>query len=89
MVGFNRRFAPLITEMKSFFKMRKEPMVMHYRVNAGYKEKNDWYQDKDIGGGRIIGEVCHFIDTYQYLTDALPVSVFAQTIKTDNHATTL
>jgi len=89
MVGFNRRFAPLIKVMKDFFKNRKEPMVMYYRINAGYKEKNDWYQDKDIGGGRIIGEVCHFIDTYQYVTGALPVSVFAQTIKTDNQATTL
>lgn len=89
MVGFNRRFAPLIREMKSFFHNRKEPMVMYYRVNAGYKEKNDWYQEKDIGGGRIIGEVCHFIDTYHFLTDSLPVSVFAQTIKTDNQAITL
>lgn len=89
MVGFNRRNAPLINEMKSFFANRKEPMIMHYRVNAGFKEKTDWYQDKDVGGGRIIGECCHFIDTLQYITDALPVSVFARTIKTDNQATTL
>ena len=89
MVGFNRRYAPLIQKLKSFFKGRKEPMIMHYRVNAGFKEKTDWYQDKDIGGGRIIGEVCHFIDTFQYVTDSIPVSVFAQTIKTDNQATTL
>ncbi len=48
------------------------------------KDKNDWYQDKNIGGGRIVGEVCHFIDTFQYLTDAFPINVFAQGIKTDN-----
>ena len=62
---------------------------MHYRINAGFMEKNDWYQDKAIGGGRIIGEVCHFIDTFQFITDALPISVFAQTIQTNNHMTTL
>ena len=43
----------------------------------------------EIGGGRILGEVCHFIDTLQYITNALPVSVFAQTIKTENQAITL
>ncbi len=89
MVGFNRRFAPLVKDMKAFFEKRNEPMVMHYRINAGYKEKSDWYQDRTVGGGRIIGEVCHFIDTLQFLTDALPVSVFAQAIKTDNQAITV
>ncbi|MGR3302591.1 MAG: bi-domain-containing oxidoreductase [Candidatus Scalindua sp.] len=89
MVGFNRRYAPLIKEMKSFLESRKEPMIMHYRVNAGFKEKTDWYQNKNIGGGRIIGEVCHFVDIFQYLTEAVPISVFAHTINTDNHATTL
>lgn len=88
MVGFNRRFSPLVQDMKDFFKGRTEPMVMSYRVNAGFKEKHDWYQQKDIGGGRIIGEVCHFIDTFQYMTDALPVSVFAQSIVTANDSIT-
>ena len=89
MVGFNRRYAPLIKEMKSFFKGRREPMIMHYRVNAGFMDKSEWYQNKDIGGGRIIGEVCHFIDIFQYVTDALPVSVVAQTIKTNNQSITM
>jgi polar amino acid transport system substrate-binding protein len=88
MVGFNRRYAPLLIKMKEFFKSCKEPMIMHYRVNAGFKDKKDWYQDKAIGGGRIIGEVCHFIDTLQYITGALPVSVFAQTIQTENQMIT-
>ncbi|MCP4024308.1 MAG: Gfo/Idh/MocA family oxidoreductase [Desulfobacteraceae bacterium] len=89
LVGFNRRYAPMFMKMKTFFENRKEPMIMHYRVNAGFKDKNDWYQDKETGGGRIIGEACHFIDTFQFLTDALPVTVFAQTIQTDNQMTTL
>jgi len=89
LVGFNRRYAPLITRMKEFFYGRKEPMIMHYRVNAGFKDKKEWYQNKEIGGGRVIGEICHFIDTFQYMTDSLPTSVYAQTIQTDNQMTTL
>jgi polar amino acid transport system substrate-binding protein len=89
LVGFNRRYAPLVKNMKKFFYGRNEPMIMHYRVNAGFKEKKDWYQDKEIGGGRVIGEICHFIDTFQYMTNAIPTSVYAQTIQTDNQMTTL
>ena len=88
-VGFNRRFAPLVVRMREFYAGRTEPMIMHYRCNAGFMEKGSWYQDRRVGGGRIIGEVCHFIDTLQYLTGAQPASVYAQSIKTDNEATTL
>lgn len=88
MVGFNRRYAPLMREMKAFFSSRREPMILYYRINAGFKEKSDWYQDPAIGGSRLIGEVCHFVDALQFLTDAFPVSVFAQTILTDNQAVT-
>lgn len=88
-VGFNRRYAPMIKEVKSFFTSRKDPMVMHYRVNAGFKDKTDWYQDPYVGGGRIIGEVCHFIDTFQFLTDSSPTTVFAQSIQTENTALTI
>ncbi len=87
-VGFNRRFAPLVVEMKSFFDKRTEPMVITYRVNAGFKKKSDWYQQIDIGGGRIIGEACHMIDTVQFFTDALPDSVFARAIRTSNVSVT-
>jgi len=88
MVGFNRRFAPLVQKMQAFFGNRREPMVAHYRINAGFMEKDNWYQDRKAGGGRIIGEVCHFIDTLQYLTGALPVTVAAQSIRTANQAAT-
>lgn len=88
MVGYNRRFAPLVKKMKAFFGNRQEPMVVHYRVNAGFIDKTNWYQDLKVGGGRIIGEVCHFIDTLQFLTDATPITVAAQSIKTNNQAAT-
>jgi predicted dehydrogenase/threonine dehydrogenase-like Zn-dependent dehydrogenase len=61
MVGFNRRFAPLTIELRDFFANRKEPMMVHVRVNAGYLPPDHWTQQKD-GGGRILGELCHFVD---------------------------
>ncbi|QKJ22284.1 bi-domain-containing oxidoreductase [Poseidonibacter lekithochrous] len=78
-VGFNRRFAPLIENMKKI--LGNNPMSINYRVNAGFIPKDVWIQDKEIGGGRIIGEVCHFIDTCSYLTGSNVESVFATSIK--------
>lgn len=76
-VGFNRRFAPLIQNLKSQIVNRTEPLHAHYRVNAGFIPANHWTQDEAIGGGRIIGEACHFIDVLTYLIGALPVKVSA------------
>ena len=64
-VGFNRRFAPLIKKLKK--ELANSSMSINYRVNAGIIPKDVWIQDREIGGGRIIGEVCHFIDTCSYL----------------------
>lgn len=75
MVGFNRRFAPLATELKK--RMGNTPMSMIYRVNAGFIPAETWIQDPDIGGGRILGEVCHFIDFLTWLNGSLPKSVYA------------
>jgi predicted dehydrogenase/threonine dehydrogenase-like Zn-dependent dehydrogenase len=61
MVGFNRRFAPMTCEIKRFFASRKEPMMVNVRVNAGYLPPDHWTQQK-AGGGRILGEFCHFVD---------------------------
>jgi predicted dehydrogenase/threonine dehydrogenase-like Zn-dependent dehydrogenase len=61
MVGFNRRFAPLTHELCKFFAERKEPMMVHARINAGYLPPEHWAQHK-LDGGRILGELCHFID---------------------------
>jgi len=80
MVGYNRRFAPLSEKLKNFFRNREQPLLMHYRVNAGFLPKTNWYQDPEEGGGRIIGEVCHFIDYMVFLTESLPVKVFASSI---------
>lgn len=78
MVGFNRRFAPLAQRMKSFVEGIREPKVMHYRVNAGYLPADHWLHDPAQGGGRILGEACHFIDFLSFLAGAAPVRVSAQ-----------
>jgi predicted dehydrogenase/threonine dehydrogenase-like Zn-dependent dehydrogenase len=67
MVGFNRRFAPMIEEMKSFLAPITEPLAMSYRVNAGYLAPDHWVNDREQGGGRILGEVCHFVDLLMFL----------------------
>ena len=85
MVGFNRRFSPLARAAKEFFEARREPLSILYRVNAGRLPREHWTQDPREGGGRIIGEVCHFIDLMQFLTGALPVRVYAEEIETRNH----
>jgi polar amino acid transport system substrate-binding protein len=62
MVGFNRRFAPFTEKLKQFFAGRRESMVINIRVNAGYIAADHWVQRGQSGGGRIIGELCHFVD---------------------------
>jgi predicted dehydrogenase len=80
MVGFNRRFAPLSKRLKEFVDKRSEPMVVHYRVNAGFLPKDHWLNDLQVGGGRIIGEGCHFIDYLTFLVGACPETVSAQVL---------
>lgn len=75
MVGFNRRFAPLVEELKATF--GHAPFAMIYRVNAGAIPANTWIQDVAIGGGRIVGEVCHFVDLLTFLCGELPTNVHA------------
>ncbi len=75
MVGFNRRFAPLATKMKTFVQDAGEPLAIHYRVNAGFLPVDHWLNDPAQGGGRIVGEVCHFVDFLCFLTGSLPVEV--------------
>ena len=75
MIGFNRRFSPLSVVMKE--KIGEGPMAMIYRVNAGNIPADTWIQDLEIGGGRIIGEACHFIDYLTWLNGSLPTGVFA------------
>jgi predicted dehydrogenase/threonine dehydrogenase-like Zn-dependent dehydrogenase len=75
MVGFNRRFAPLALRLKSFLQDAHEPLALHYRVNAGFLPSDHWLNDPQQGGGRILGEVCHFVDFLCFLTGASPVEV--------------
>lgn len=60
MVGFNRQFAPFTEKIGEFFRGRREPMVVHIRINAGYVPRDHWAQQAT--GGRIVGELCHFVD---------------------------
>lgn len=83
MVGFNRRFSPAVQETRKFFKNKLHPYIVNYRVNAGFIPKEHWIQDPSEGGGRIIGEVCHFVDLISYLIDSRPVRVFAESFAGD------
>ena len=74
MVGFNRRFAPLVTLLRSRLAGRKRPLSMIYTCNAGAIPPDHWTQDPDVGGGRIIGEACHFIDLLHFLADESPIT---------------
>lgn len=67
MVGFNRRFAPLVVKMKALLAPVAAPMAIVYTVNAGAIAPGHWTQDREIGGGRIVGEACHFIDLARFL----------------------
>lgn len=82
MVGFNRRFSPLTTQLKKV--VGNNPMTMIYRINAGAIPKDTWIQDAEIGGGRILGEVCHFIDYLTYLNGSLPVKISAAALPDAN-----
>ena len=79
-VGFNRRFAPLAGQLSTFYKDRNEPMHIHYRINAGYLPLDHWTHDPEIGGGRIIGEACHFVDFITFLVGTPPASVTAHAL---------
>jgi polar amino acid transport system substrate-binding protein len=78
LIGFNRRFSPHAQQVKRFFEGAVGPFVIQYRVNAGFIPRTNWTRDPIEGGGRIVGEVCHFIDLMQFVTSSNPVKVFAE-----------
>lgn len=82
MIGFNRRFSPLVTTIKK--KFGNGPMSIIYRVNAGNIPSDNWIQDAEIGGGRIIGEACHFIDLLTFINGSLPKTVSAMALPDPN-----
>lgn len=77
MVGFNRRFAPATREVVEHFALVKSPLVVNIRINAGFIPSDHWIQDPHIGGGRMIGEGCHFIDLASALVGSNVKTVYA------------
>ena len=71
MIGFNRRFAPLVIELKKRLTKFSSPKAFIYTCNAGYLPREHWLKDIKIGGGRLIGEACHFLDLLVFLTGNL------------------
>jgi len=80
MVGFNRRFAPMVVRMKSILATITEPLALHYRINAGSLPSDHWVNDREQGGGRILGEVCHFVDLLSFLSGSRVVEVEARSV---------
>jgi len=74
-VGYNRRFAPFYTTSKSLLSKNKIPLVINIMINAGVVPTQHWVNDSKVGGGRVIGEMCHFIDLLIYLTGSLIIDV--------------
>ncbi|MCI0706950.1 MAG: bi-domain-containing oxidoreductase [Ignavibacteriae bacterium] len=78
MVGFNRRFSPHAEQVKKFFEDAVGPYAIQYRVSAGFVPASHWTREPVEGGGRIVGEVCHFVDFMQFVTGSKPVRVYAE-----------
>ena len=84
MAGYNRRFSPMARALKEFVAGSAEPMMMSYRINAGAIPRTHWIQDPERGGGRIMGEVCHFVDFMTYIGGAVPVRVWSHILPNAN-----
>ena len=89
MVGFNRRFAPQVQKMKSLLDSVSEPKSFIMTMNAGEIPADHWTQDNDVGGGRIIGEACHFIDLMRFLAGSKIVSIQARRMGETNSVAVL
>lgn len=79
-VGFNRRFAPSTRQLKAALQRRRGPLVLSYRVNAGAVAAGSWVVDPAQGGGRLVGEVCHMVDTLYFLVGQPVERVHAQPV---------
>ena len=87
MVGFNRRFAPHIVKMKQLLSGVKAPKSVVITINAGRISSDHWVHDLDVGGGRIIGEVCHFVDLVRFLIGHRIVSFSKMSMSEKNNDT--
>ena len=86
MVGHNRRFSPHAIKMKSWLSQRQNPLVIQYRVNAGFVPADHWVHSDCDGRSRIVGEMSHFIDLMRFLTVEKPERVYAERITADNQS---
>jgi predicted dehydrogenase/threonine dehydrogenase-like Zn-dependent dehydrogenase len=84
MVGFNRRFSPFLKKAAEILNSKQGPLFAVYTINAGMIPKESWVQDPVEGGGRIVGEVCHFVDALRFLAGAPVKSVQAMCVQTDD-----
>ena len=87
-LGFNRRFSPMINKIKGVLGDTKMPFSINYTINASKVSHNHWVKDLEIGGGRIVGEICHFVDTCSYLFNSYPNKVYSQSISPKDSSTT-
>jgi len=85
-VGYNRRFSRHSARMRALLAGRTTPLAIHYAIAAGPPPAGTWYLDPRMGGGRVIGEVCHFVDLCAYLAGSPPVSVHARPLARDAQA---
>ncbi|MDH3719613.1 MAG: bi-domain-containing oxidoreductase, partial [Planctomycetota bacterium] len=83
MVGFNRRYSPLVDKMRSLLETQVQPRVLVMTVNAGPIPADHWTQDSEVGGGRIIGEACHFVDLLRFLADSEITGISAAAIDSE------
>ena len=88
MVGFNRRFAPFVIKAKRLIDSSDTPINVIATMNAGFIPNDVWVQDMETGGGRIIGEACHYVDLISYLTGSKVESVFMNALGTSPSANT-
>ncbi len=84
MVGLNRRFAPMVLQLKASLADTAKQMI--YRVNSGHIPTTSWLHAPEEGGGMLIGEMCHFVDLMQYLAEDRPVKVHANALSVQNQA---
>jgi predicted dehydrogenase len=82
-VGFNRRYSPLARRAREVLDRLPGPALAVYRVNAGLLPADHWVHDPDIGGGRIVGECCHFLDLLLHLIDEPLIGIEAQAVPSD------
>jgi polar amino acid transport system substrate-binding protein len=78
MVGFNRRFSPQAIWIRERLARISEPLTISCVVNAGAVPSDSWVLDPEQGGGRIIGEICHFVDLVSFLSGSTPARVYAE-----------